>query len=812
MHKKALGSLITVALFLPLALFAQVTVDTNTPPAETAPEDTMTEMTEEADTTPAELVSVAEVSVEPDSVTIAWTTDELTYGLIEYGKTSAYGSVTSEGTMAMMGHEQTISGLEPATTYHYRIRMRDEAGNISYSAPRSFATAAEPEVADEVSPTISNITISDITTSGASISFTADEPVRARLEYGVSPSYGSSLPFTEEYADTHTFSLTGLAEGTEYHFRIIAEDSAGNTTTTFDETFTTLAPEPPPEAALATSNVEVASVGTSTARIIWSTNKSADGQVFYGKTAAYGLVSALGAVGTAHSVTLSGLTPAAHYYFKVVSKTSAGETASSAGHEFNTLAQPVAPITPLPSISNVRIESVSTSSAAIRWTTNIAVPSKVEYGQTTVYGSVWQASAKVTEHYAPLQNLLASTTYHFRITARDSAGNTALSKDYRFTTSAVFSPLSPDSTSVSTSTATSAPSSSGTTSTSSISLTNSTSSPQASSPQAPSTVSTSSPQASSSQTGPADRDITKPNVKPLPTVAPVVPFTLGAMLPTPPIMPRLMKVEALDAQVMFVWLRNFSEKPNTQIRIIRKEDSPPRHRNDGETIFDGNGRSFTDTAVINGTTYHYAIFAHDIHNRFSQMMRISATPKAEKKEVVLRAKPLPVPLSPAFTFRKNLFAGSSDTDVMHLQALLSEYPKLYPEGQVTGYFGARSAQAVRRVQQKYNLPQTGIADARTRRHLETLSLVPRVAVSHSTPSAFSRDLSRGAKGEEVKKLQQFLADQSLYADEITGNFGLATRAALIRFQETHDIAPASGFFGPLTRERVNLLLKAGQIR
>ena len=761
------SALVLVCLFVfgqPFAGVAEVTVDTNTPPAETAPEETMTEMTAETDTTPAELVSVAEVSVEPTGTTIAWTTDELTYGLIEYGTTAVYGSVTEESAIATMSHQQTISGLEPETTYYYRIRMRDEAGNISYSAPRSFATAAEPAVADEAAPTISEVTVSNITASGASVSFTADELVRGRIEYGTSAAYGSSLPFTEEYADTHTFSLSGLAAGEEYHFRLIAEDQAGNTTTSFDETFTTLAPEPPPEAALAVSNIEVASVGTSTARIVWNTNKSADGQVFYGKTSSYGSVSAVGPIGATHSIKLSGLAPATHYYFKVVSKTTAGETSASTAHEFNTLAAPVAPVSPLPSISQVRIESVATSSVAVRWTTNLAVSSKVEYGRDTTYGSVSQNAAPVTEHYALLAPLLSATTYHLRITARDGTGNTALSKDYSFKTLA----------------ASSAPSSSG----------GSASVPQTDSPTAP-------PKDSSATTNSPTK------IQPLPDP----PKTLtrgGGVGLTPPTMPRLVKAEALNGQVMFVWLRNFDERPFIQVRIIRKLDAPPRHRNDGEVIFDGNGKSFTDTDLQNGTPYHYALFTYDTLGRFSPLVRISAIPKADKEEIVLKAEPRAVPLSPAVTFGGTLAVGSSGSDVLQLQALLSRYPKLYPEGFVTGYFGELTQAAVERVQKKYNLPQTGYADARTRSKLEALSLVP--SVTSGERVLFSRDLSLGMRGSEVRMLQNFLAGEGLFSETATGYFGPITRESVKQFQTANNITPISGLVGPQTREAIQTVL------
>ncbi|MDP3402798.1 MAG: LamG-like jellyroll fold domain-containing protein [bacterium] len=73
-----------------------------------------------------------------------------------------------------------------------------------------------------------------------------------------------------------------------------------------------------------------------------------------------------------------------------------------------------------------------------------------------------------------------------------------------------------------------------------------------------------------------------------------------------------------------------------------------------------------------------------------------------------------------------------------------------------------------------------------------------------------RDLEVGIVGNDVLLLQKFLnANSFILAESGPGSlgnetmlFGTLTRAALSRFQATHGIAPAAGYFGPITRGQI----------
>ena len=64
-------------------------------------------------------------------------------------------------------------------------------------------------------------------------------------------------------------------------------------------------------------------------------------------------------------------------------------------------------------------------------------------------------------------------------------------------------------------------------------------------------------------------------------------------------------------------------------------------------------------------------------------------------------------------FAKPLAQGESSDAVKDLQTILKTDPSIYPGGQVTGYYGPLTAEAVRKLQAKYGLPQTGILDTAT---------------------------------------------------------------------------------------------------
>ena len=76
------------------------------------------------------------------SAAIAWTTTLPASTVVEFGETAALGQTTAPAERPFYNHLHHLTGLKPATTYHYRLVCTDERGNVTASQPATFRTAA----------------------------------------------------------------------------------------------------------------------------------------------------------------------------------------------------------------------------------------------------------------------------------------------------------------------------------------------------------------------------------------------------------------------------------------------------------------------------------------------------------------------------------------------------------------------------------------------------------------------------------------------------------------------------------------------
>ena len=157
--------------------------------------------------------------------TISWTTNEASDTQVEYGTTTAYGSPTTLNGSMVTAHSQGLSGLAASTTYNYRVRSKDAAGNQAVSGNFTFATTAAP---DTTAPVISAVTSSGMSATGATISWTTNEASDTQVEYGTTTAYGSPTTLNGSMVTAHSQGLSGLAASTTYNYRVRSKDAAGN--------------------------------------------------------------------------------------------------------------------------------------------------------------------------------------------------------------------------------------------------------------------------------------------------------------------------------------------------------------------------------------------------------------------------------------------------------------------------------------------------------------------------------------------------------------------------------------------------------
>ena len=74
---------------------------------------------------------------------------------------------------------------------------------------------------------------------------------------------------------------------------------------------------------------------------------------------------------------------------------------------------------------------------------------------------------------------------------------------------------------------------------------------------------------------------------------------------------------------------------------------------------------------------------------------------------------------------------------------------------------------------------------------------------HRICSILARNLSRGAQGDDVRGLQEFLNAEGYLSASATGYFGPLTAQAVARWQASEGVS-AVGAFGPMSRERMRM--------
>src|SRR5262249_17776409 len=93
------------------------------------------------DTNTPVISAITATNINGSAATIGWSTDENANSRVDYGTTTNYGSVVSNATLVLV-RQLNLSGLTPATLYHYRVQSSDAAGNTTRSGDYSFQTAA----------------------------------------------------------------------------------------------------------------------------------------------------------------------------------------------------------------------------------------------------------------------------------------------------------------------------------------------------------------------------------------------------------------------------------------------------------------------------------------------------------------------------------------------------------------------------------------------------------------------------------------------------------------------------------------------
>ena len=156
--------------------------------------------------------------------------------------------------------------------------------------------------------------------------------------------------------------------------------------------------------------------------------------------------------------------------------------------------------------------------------------------------------------------------------------------------------------------------------------------------------------------------------------------------------------------------------------------------------------SWTDTGLTCNISYSYEVKYRNGDSVESATSSLSQTTSACSSAVANAGLPISV-LSPKVnqppttnnqrpttnnlqpvSFTKYLYPGLTSPDVKNLQTLLSNYPDIYPEAKITGYYGQLTKQAIQKLQIKYDITNEsdsayGYVGPKTRKILNLLEQI-----------------------------------------------------------------------------------------
>jgi hypothetical protein len=375
-------------------------------------------------------------------------------------------------------HSITITGLTVSTQYHSFIRIIDGAGNYTiwgeYDRPEfssvpflnpsklskyakiaggrrgaEFSTAPTPDQTFPVittAPRVANATTTDVTvewttdelsnsvvrvleasTDATKLGQSAEDLASALLDRGRTVGLSGTVL-------DHQMTIADLIPGTRYVLHVASTDVVGNGETVSGLVYVTTSQE----ADLAAPVIVDGSINVVKTQIqaviTWETDELATSTVEYGT-----FIGSLDQQRTAqgqlnsHAVTLTNLSASTTYHYRVSSTDASGNGPTRSGI-FNFTTEAVPDMTP-PVVTSMNIVSISDRSATVSWVTNELADTGIEYGESASFGLTYTQSSPSLSHTATLTNLNKETTYYFRISAADPAGNTTTAaRDSTFAT------------------------------------------------------------------------------------------------------------------------------------------------------------------------------------------------------------------------------------------------------------------------------------------------------------------------------------------------------------------------------------------
>ncbi len=396
------------------------------------------------DNTPPTISSVLASGLSSASATITWSTNEAADSQVEYGLTTAYGSQSALEAALVTNHSAGLTGLAANTTYHYRVRSRDAAGNLATSGDFTFATNSQSVL---LSDNFSTTAIDANKWSRGSNSGNQAAIENGALALRSASSQSGWLATKNAYAGANKIAKVKITSPNDdgdlgisptinlastnaiygqnnwYRFYVYRDNHAGN--------YLLFAQW---KRNGSVDGLDVTH-GLNLPNSFWLRLRTDATNIFF----EYSANDANWTTVHQEPFALPGYSLSSSFYFEISGNNTPSNGVLRVDDFVLSEALPPSDTQP-PVISQVASSNMTTAAATITWNTDEASDSQVEYGATASYGFLSPLhTSLVKPHSITLSNLSTNTTYHFRVRSRDAASNLAQSGDFVFTTAATAS-------------------------------------------------------------------------------------------------------------------------------------------------------------------------------------------------------------------------------------------------------------------------------------------------------------------------------------------------------------------------------------
>lgn len=370
---------------------------------------------EPRDTRPPTISNLTVAKLGPRSADILWSTDKPAVSRVLYGVNGSLDSATENSPAMSTNQALTLKELQPGTTYSYRIRSVDAAGNEQVSEVFTLKTPADnpPSVA------ITSPSNSAFVKGAINVRANArDDWKLEAVEYSIDD--GDFKPIVSGGgAGSYEVSLDTKALDDGLHtLSVRARDDRGQVA--LSQIKVQVENKGP-----SVSNVRVQTDLLRRAIITWSTSKSATSFVVYGITDQLGLRADSGESQAAvtHRVALEDLQPGTKYFYRVHSVDARGNETASDVRNFTTQAANPPTVTIGSPASGIVLRG--TLDLQARATSDLGVPS-VQYAIDSQPFQSMSRSVSPDSFSATISPIgLSDGSHTIKVRAVDSAGQSA---------------------------------------------------------------------------------------------------------------------------------------------------------------------------------------------------------------------------------------------------------------------------------------------------------------------------------------------------------------------------------------------------